>query len=384
MRFIAQSPGYSHAHSAGIIADEYGGSAPRCGVDAEAIRKLHATEEYATKLFYPYAGNLYDGREGRELMQAVIDVGGASAWKRYLPEPDTEGLARDFLDSVLVAPAYEFRRLCPGSPAHLVPCIGVFSAPPESCDVNPSVDYRAFLDMQFHTIATHPVFFGVRGYMTYGVSYTDEEIARWGARLFRHYGIDGNTSRATDDPYVLDHLTNPDFAQGTTGWTLVPAARGTITAVRKPGFGWHQGRFPRTDRGDTALLMVRSDAGPNQVSQRIRRLEPGRLYSLRLYTGDYEDMSAQGRHALTIEITGAEVIRERSFTHVFRNYPGHSIPGPTRTQAQWMNYHWRIFRATSDTGTLTLSDRADAATAGDTVGRRLIINFVQLQPYEPG
>ena len=379
--FIAKTAGYTHPLAAGIIADEYGGSCPRCAIDAKAIRKLHATEQFKDKRFYPYAGGLYDGPEGREFMQAVMDTGGANAWKRYLPEADTEQLARDFLTSVMVEPGYEFRRLCPGSIPCVIPCIGYFSAPPEFCDVNPSVNYKTFLDMQFHTIATDPVFFGCRGYMTYGISYTDEEIARWGAKMFRHYGIEGNTERATDDPYMLTHVSNRDFADGITGWTLRPAEEGTVRAVHKLGFGWHQGRFPRTDRGDTALLMVRSVKKPNIVTQQIRNLKPGKLYSLRMYTGDYKDMSRKEKHAVTIEIENVELIPKKCFTHVFRNYPGHSIPGPTRKQAQWMNYYWRIFRAKGNTAKLTLCDWASEKAPGGAIGQELMFNFVQVQPY---
>ena len=379
--FIAKTLGYTHPLAVGIIADEYGGSSARCAIDAKAVRRLHGTEPFKGRRFYPYARNLYNGPDGREFMQAVMDAGGANAWKQYLPEADNESLARDFITSVMVEPAYEFRRLCPGSIPHLIPCIGYFSAPPEFCDVNPGVNYKNFLDMQFHTIATHPVFFGVRGFMTYGVSYTDEEIARWGAKLFRHYGVEGRTERATSDPYALDHLTNPDFAQETLGWTLNPADKDSIRAVRKLGFGWHQGRFPRTDQGDTALLMVRSAAKPNNVSQEIRNLQPGRLYSLRMYTGDYKDMSKKEKHAVTISLDDVDLMPGKCFTHVFRNYPGHNIPGPKSRQAHWMNYHWRVFRARGKSASVTVTDWGSRTKPGGPIRQQLMFNFLQVQPY---
>jgi len=241
--FVAKTAGYQSPLAAGSIADEFGGSSPRCAFYARAIRKLHATDRFQQKVFYPYAGNLYNGPEGRQFTRALIDTGGANVWKRYLPEAPTEELARRFLESVLIDTAREFRKHCPGSIAHLVPCIGYFSAPPEFCDVNPSVDYRVYLDMQFHTIATDPAFFGTRGVMTYGVSYTDEEIVRLSGRLFRRYGIEGATDRAVGDPYRLDHLDNPDFADGARGWRLKPAREDSIRTVRRVGFGFHQGRY---------------------------------------------------------------------------------------------------------------------------------------------
>jgi hypothetical protein len=381
--YLAKTGGYTHPLAHGVIADEYGDSSARCGVDAKAVRKLHAMPQFRSRRYYPYGHYFYDGPEGRELMAAVAETGGANAWKTYLAEPDTEQLARLFIATSLTGPAMEYRRLCPGSLPHLVPCIGYFSAPPEFCDVNPGVNYKTFLDMVFHAIATEPAFFGVRGYMTYGISYTDEEIARWGAKLFRRYGIEGATERATDDPYILSHIRNGDFVDGLEGWSASPAAEGAIRPVTRVGFGWNQGRFPRTDRGDTALLMVRSARRPNVVSQTIRSLEPGRFYSLRMYTGDYEDMSKKMKHAVTIRIDNVDLVPKQCFTHVFRNYPGHRIPGQEREDAQWMNYHWRIFRAKGKSATLTISDWASARRAGGPMGRQTIFNFVQVQPYDP-
>ena len=42
--------------------------------------------------------------------------------------------------------------------------------------------------------------------------------------------------------------------------------------------------------GDTFLWMKRSEKGPNTFSQTIKDLEPGRLYSMKMFTCDYQDL----------------------------------------------------------------------------------------------
>jgi len=127
--------------------------------------------------------------------------------------------------------------------------------------------------------------------------------------------------------------------------------------------------------------MVRSAKKPNIVSQDIRNLKPGRWYSFRMYTGDYKDMSEKQKHAVTIKLDNVELIRDRCFTHVFLNYPGHSIPGPVRPQKNWMNYHWRLLRAKGTTARLSISDWASEKGPGGPIGQELMCNFIQVQPY---
>ena len=42
--------------------------------------------------------------------------------------------------------------------------------------------------------------------------------------------------------------------------------------------------------GDTFLWMKRSEKGPNTFSQTIKNLEPGRLYSMKMFSCDYKDL----------------------------------------------------------------------------------------------
>ncbi|MBT3292313.1 MAG: hypothetical protein HN380_33645, partial [Victivallales bacterium] len=198
------------------------------------------------------------------------------AWKRYLkPQADVTA-ARSFLRQELVDAAWGYRKAVPDSLEHIDVCFGTFSAPNEFLNTNPGVDYRTYLEMQFRLVANDPAFWGTYGLMSYLASYSDEETVRWVAALMRHYGIEGRTELLSNDPHDLPHMVNGDFAEGTQGWTIEPAATGSIRTGRKDKFGWLQGRYPPTPEGDTVLVLKRSGKKPNVFSQEIKALTPGR------------------------------------------------------------------------------------------------------------
>ena len=47
----------------------------------------------------------------------------------------------------------------------------------------------------------------------------------------------------------------------------------------------------------------------------------------------------------------------------------------------YMNYHWRVFRAKGKTAKLTVSDWVSDTEPGGPVGQELMFNFIEVQPY---
>src|SRR6185295_16450825 len=93
------------------------------------------------------------------------------------------------------------------------------------------------------------------------------------------------------------HIQNADFEKGREGWTVQPAEEGSIQAKSFPRYGRIEGRYMGISRpadpehiGDTFLWMKRSAKGPNTFSQPIKDLQPGRLYSLKMFSSDYQDL----------------------------------------------------------------------------------------------
>jgi hypothetical protein len=149
-----------------------------------------------------------------------------------------------------------------------------------------------------------------------------------------------------------------------------------------------QGRYPRKNGiGDAFAILTRNAKAPNTVSQQLQGLTPGRLYSLKLFTGDHADLRAgtvrKDLHGLSITLDGAEA-QPGGFSHPFIS---HDLPAQLAAYATvggkppfWMTYHWLRFRATGPTATLTLSDWTKSGEPGGPAGQQIMVNFVEIQP----
>lgn len=374
-------PGLTDPLLDGSYLDEFNGyDAAHYDAWAEALRRIGADPALRAKRLYPYGGVMASTPHGRRFCETVIAAGGKFGFERYLMEPPDEVAAQRIVRTFVSLGMDNWERALPGAARHVVYTIGTFSQPPESLNVCPWTDYRVFLDMQFHALANSPSCFGLYGLQSYLSSYSDEETVRWVMRLFRHYCLDGRSDRLAVGPYRLDHLTNPDFADGTAGWTLAEAEPGAITAGRADGFGFLQGRYPDRSAGQSVLTLRRSAGKANQVTQTIRNLSPGRPYSLKLFCADAKEMGVKQKLGLAVNLEGVAVDREHSFQHVFPNcYSHHFGPFDDRNRA-WMNYFWIVFTPAGQEARLTISDWVDGRPGGP-AGQEIMFNFVEVQSY---
>ena len=134
--------------------------------------------------------------------------------------------------------------------------------------------------------------------------------------------------------------------------------------------------------GDTFLWMKRSEKGPNTFSQTIKDLEPGRLYSMKMFSCDYNDLvnptprkkEEAFKFTGSVVLEGVEVDAKRSFSEMYSSSPEPKI-------SVWITYHWKVFRAKGTTAKLTVSDWPDAKEPRDTFGQEQAFNFLEIQPY---
>jgi len=231
--FWTQQAGLNDPLLDGLIVDEFlggrRGASPKYYAWMEAMRRIRANDQFRGKQFYPYCNALYGAEPSEAFIRATMEAGYRFAWEQYLKEPPTEDAAREQL-AALTERTRGWLRAFPGCAAHLVMCFGYMSIPPESLNADPKVDYKVWMDMQFRHLATDPAFEGLYGLMEYTCGYADEETVRWAARLYRHYGIEGQKellSNRLGFSYRLAHLENPDFETGTQGWTVQAAEPGT-------------------------------------------------------------------------------------------------------------------------------------------------------------
>ena len=368
----------------GCIASEvYPGMENAYGVWAVALNRL--LDDHPDRYFYPYIA--LDAKRLIGFVRPLVRDRCIFAYERYLHEQPTEAQAKKFIEKSLKEELLTFEEHAPGATEHMLFAMGFLCAPPETVNVNPATDFKVFLDMQFHLIATDPAFKGLRGVEEYSARYADEEYQRWAIKLFRHYCIEGKAERLTDDPYELNHIANPDFEKGLEGWTVSAAETGSVAVKKTEKLGWLQGRFPNVPNGDVFLWTKRNAQKPNVVSQQIRNLEPGRVYSLKMYAADYGELTREQRLNVSVAIGGVEMIPQQSFQAVFHNHHTHrSKQFPT--DFVYFNWYRLVFRAKSDTAKLTISDWANnpstssgQADPGGPAGQELLYNFIEIEPF---
>ena len=369
----------------GMIVDEFGaGDQPVWQSWHAALKRLRDDPRFKSKVFYPYCGPLYPAQASREFAQTCLDAGWACALERYLPEEHTEVDARAAIQGPLVATVQEWAKAQPGIVPRLLIVTGfLISTPPEGCNIDPAVDYKAFMDLQMNVLANDPALFGLYGVTSYLSAYSEEEIIRWTGKLYRHYCIEGRGDRLTDT-YELTHLQNPDFDRGLDGWEAQPAAPGSITTGSMAGLSYLEGRYPMTHRGDNFLLLKRVEGQTNRVVQIARGLKPGRTYSLKMISADYTDLqkglSRSSVLPVRVEVQGAELIPAHTFQYPFKSCYSHTVGPFNAKNPAGLNMHNLTFRATGPTATVVISDGAEGATPG----QEILCSFLELQPYWEG
>jgi hypothetical protein len=127
--------------------------------------------------------------------------------------------------------------------------------------------------------------------------------------------------------------------------------------------------------------MTRSGKAPNALTQELRGLEPGRLYSVKVITADYADLkggtSRKEQQVLSVGVQGADV-QPGAFSYPFPSARG---PHPfTRKNPFWMTYHWLRFRAQGPNAELVIGDWAKPDEPGAPIGQQTMVSFVEVQP----
>jgi hypothetical protein len=247
-----------------------------------------------------------------------------------------------------------------------------------SYDYHPDVNFQVHLDRQLERIATDATYQDVYGLGFWTAAYTDLEKLRWLMALYRHYGIEGNTTPLSTDSYLLGHLQNPDF-EAADGWTL--ANDSWIGVGEYQWVAEYQARWGAPDPiGDTYLYMTLG-SGEGTATQEATGLTPGRTYTLRYFSIWYENLylllgasyDYEVDHPVHARIEGATVDPAGEVVVTTDSaYPGPGV---------FVNQHILRFVPDSDTVRLTLSNQAADGGANGVAGHTYFFNFVQIEPY---
>ncbi len=392
--FLTENAGLREARYRGVIIDEF---SP--GDDVQMFNKSYYDEwtracaailddpRYAGRFILPAMGyNMYDFEKSAAFLAGLIEHGSCVIEEHYLNECDTEEQAWRLIHEIGAGLEPERQRATPGYTRHVIKLLSYLQR-----EIwNPACNFRVFLDMQFEHHATRPEFFGVGGIGAYS-SYNcnNEEYVRWVAGLMRHYAMEGHTDRLSTDPYEVAQIRNPDFLEGTGGWTLQPAEEGSMRVRSHKGYGLTQERRPHRSHTEMPFLWTRrSGSMPNRFSQEIRNLEAGRLYLVRLWVGDYTELlageSRDEPRAIRLRVEGGEEwdgwYRTQSYTgneFTFASY----LPPFSADNRCYFRIHQLIFRARGPTAQLVIEDWKSDSEPGGPTGQELMFNMIDVHPY---
>ena len=378
-----QTPGYD-----GLMFDELSGHSylDQYPAFTDAVKRIAQNPQFSDRFFYPYCTDLYESEAARAFAKVIFDSGYRLVEEKYLYEQPTEALAHRTINEQLRLTMLRYQDYFEDCATKTIMNLGYISIPQQTQCVEPGADFKVYMDMQMNLLANDPVFRGLYGVMWYHSAYADEELLRWAAKLYRHYGIEGKRERLTNDPYELVHIRNGDFNDGVDGWTIEPAEQGSISVKNAFQYGAIQGRMANESQGDRVLVTRRSAKAPNRFSQPVEGLTPGRLYSVKLYVMDFGDfqkgVSEKGVQDFSIAVEGGTIVPERSFREVYKNQKQvRPFIGDNRLNITFCRV---VFRAEKETGRLTISDWPSEDNAAGQEGGESAFNFITVEPYFEG
>ena len=381
--------GFNNPTYDGTIMDEFDGHhLPRNQKDypiyAQGITRLSRSEKYKDKGFYTYCKDMDVNKYSRTFTKALMAGGYRLAEEVYMTERPTEEEAIKHMDVRLRQMMLRYQEVFADCQKSMIMNMGFFTAMQPSLSLEANVDMKVYMDMQMNLMANDPIYSGIYGMAWYHLAHVDEETLRWSDKLIRHYCIEGKRERLTNDPYILSHIKNGDFDEGTTGWTLEGAQEGSITVKHLPEVEL-QGRYLHTQKGRNYLMTIRNAKGLNRCSQPIKNLQPGRFYSLKMLTADYgalcKGVSEKKVHPVNIKIDDVELIPDKTIEHTYARAGRFGSASFTAKNPAWLTYRRIVFRAKNNESRLILSDWMSDDAPGGPIGQQLIHNYLELQPY---
>lgn len=337
---------------------------PGLGFDKETLGELkRLADKYPDFAMTPWLGMNWDAKseDNLPLWQAVSGSKyGGVMYEAYMRSRDWKSELEKLTKRI--AP---FNKFAPYALDHVYYGFGLFTL----LDDNAAVDYKVLLDMAMQKVATDPEFNGLGGLGLWASYYAHPEILRWYARLLRHYALEGNTdllSKKYNFPLMPGHLTNPMW-ESLDGWNAQAAEAGSLELMKADdtkNTGVAYGYWPKSTKN--LLKMAHVPGKVNRVSQRLKKLEPGKEYMLHVFFTGFQDNS-RDQYDLEVKLDNVKI------TDVMRRQMNDWLGGKC-----YNSYRIR-FVAGEKPVTLTIADPVRNVGA-----KTILIDGVSVTPYFSG
>ena len=296
----------------GIIPDEFvipagrksavdsslGYANPGIGFGKENLHNITVWgQEHSSMRFWAWLGIPWNALNSdvEPLVKALRPHGGYIAWESY-------AFGRNYkqeLQTRYLNRAAGFKQQ-EGGMGNFVVCPATF----EHIDNNWELDFKVWLDMQLHTVATHPDFQGTAGIGMWIAYYTDPEILRWYSALVKHYAVDGNRemlSRQYGFELRPGLVKSPNW-ENLTPWQISGDAK--LVPVKDSQLKISP-YMPKTTAN--LLQLSASNTQIASASQLITGLTPQKLYTLEVTVVDPQQDGSEIIYPFAVEINHAQI-----------------------------------------------------------------------------
>ena len=204
--WVTRSAGMSNPDFHGILLDEFDpGNEVMAWVPTfydewiEISREILTDPKYAGRMIIPYiCYNMYDYEKSAAFVKHFVDLGSHVAWEVYLFERETEGRSWVIINDRLADQMDDWARVCgPKTVENMIVVLSYLSREDRVKNAN----YNVLMEMQIQHLATRPEFFGLAGVEEYASQHSHKPKVIQAAKLYRHYGLEGNTDRLSKEPY---------------------------------------------------------------------------------------------------------------------------------------------------------------------------------------
>ena len=304
---------------------------------------------------------------------------GRILFEAYCRTKETEDEALRYLNDYITDTIARYRATYPLAVESTCIALGNFNQVPIlSLAHHPEVDYKYYIDLQLHLIATDPAFEGLGSVGYWGSYYADEELHRWCFALMRHYVVEGRTDMLSERfgfTYRPGHIQNGDFRGTLAPWSAEGAVR--VDSMQDFASNSENRWGGNGGVGDTFAVLSRGKEGASSLRQTAKGLVPGRMYRLRYTTFDVKDVKAKRTAPRKFNIAasvgaGAKVEPSLTWTHVDRRAKGRYGQLGAR-----VNLGQIVFTATAPETEVSFSN--EAAAEGEELG----VHYVSILPYYP-
>ena len=309
------------------------------------------------------------------VMSNFMNVSGGCgyiAYEVYFRPKKTEADALNAISTTLLGSTKRMNVVIPNAtPAYGYIFGNYHHQPIISLDWYTFVNFKYFLDMQFHFLANHDEFTGIPMVGYWGFSSVGDEVGRWCCELIRHYVLEGKKDRLSDKygfTYILNHLQNGDFDDKLANWTC----DGDVAPGYFARFGaLNELRYSSNRIGDNFAVLTGNAAKRPTIRQTIKGLVPGKPYTLEYLTADADDTKAArvDPRLFDIEASFANAKIVHQFVHIDKRPKGTYNAITSKT-----NYRYYRFVPNATTCELTLTGSAKD-------GEKLLVNFVKVTPF---